>query len=182
MTTSLAPRLLLSMPQLLDPNFARTVVLLCEHAPEGSFGLVLNRPTDMAASSVVGLVPPVEVDNGMRLWLGGPVEPQRGWILLGQAPPGVEVQRIVDGLYLSTSPQLLREMLQTDPPPHARVLAGYAGWGPGQLDKELNESAWLTADVDLDIVFETEAALMWESAIRRLGADPSLLQGSHGVH
>ena len=182
MTTSLAPRLLLSMPQLMDPNFARTVVLLCDHSPEGAFGLVLNRPTDVAASSVVGLVPPVESDNGMRLWIGGPVEPHRGWILLGQEPPGVETRRIVDGLYLSTSPELLRQVLETAPPPKARVLAGYAGWGPGQLDLELNESSWLTADVELDLVFGTEAALMWEAAIRRLGADPSLLQGSHGVH
>lgn len=182
MTTSLAPRLLLSMPQLMDPNFARTVVLLCDHEPEGAFGLVLNRPTEVAASSVVGLVPPVETDNGMRLWIGGPVEPHRGWILLGEEPPGVETRRIVDGLYLSTSPDLLRSVLQTTPAPPARVLAGYAGWGPGQLDMELNESAWLTSDVELDLVFETEAALMWEAAIRRLGADPSLLQGSSGVH
>ncbi len=182
MTTSLAPRLLLSMPQLTDPNFARTVVLLCDHEPEGAFGLVLNRPTEVAASSVVGLVPPVEADNGMQLWIGGPVEPHRGWILLGQEPPGVETRRIVDGLYLSTSPDLLRQVLQITPPPAARVLAGYAGWGPGQLDAELNESAWLMSDVELDLVFETEAALMWEAAIRRLGADPSLLQGSSGVH
>jgi len=182
MTTSLAPRLLLSMPQLMDPNFARTVVLLCDHEPEGAFGLVLNRPTDVAASSVVGLVPPVEADNGMRVWIGGPVEPHRGWILLGHEPPGVETRRIVEGLYLSTSPDLLRDVLQTTPPPAARVLAGYAGWGPGQLDMELNESAWLTSDVELDLVFATEAALMWEAAIRRLGADPSLLQGSSGVH
>jgi putative transcriptional regulator len=182
MTTSLAPRLLLSMPQLTDPNFARTVVLLCEHAPEGAFGLVLNRPTDMAASSVVGLVPPVQTDNGMRLWIGGPVEPNRGWILLGEERPGVETLRIVDGLFLSTSPELLRQMLVATPPPQARVLAGHAGWGPGQLDVELNESAWLTADVELDLVFGADAAVMWETAIRRLGADPSLLQGSHGVH
>jgi putative transcriptional regulator len=182
MTTSLAPRLLLSMPQLTDPNFARTVVLLCEHAPEGAFGLVLNRPTDMAASSVVGLVPPVQTDNGMRLWIGGPVEPNRGWILLGEERPDVETLRIVDGLFLSTSPVLLRQMLAATPPPQARVLAGYAGWGPGQLDLELNESAWLTADVELDLVFGADAEVMWETAIRRLGADPSLLQGGHGVH
>jgi len=182
MTPSLAPRLLLSMPQLVDPNFARTVVLLCEHGPEGAFGLVLNRPTDVPASSVVGLVPPVEHDNGMHLWIGGPVEPHRGWILLGEQIPGPDVQRIDEGLYLSTSTLLLREMLERTPAPRARVLAGYAGWGPGQLDMELNESAWLTADVELDLVFDTEAPLMWESAIRRLGADPSMLQGSHGVH
>ena len=64
----------------------------------------------------------------------------------------------------------------------ARVLAGYAGWGPGQLDDELAHSAWLMGDVELDLVFDVEPAAMWETAIRRLGADPSALQMSHGVH
>lgn len=182
MTHSLAPSLLLSMPQLQDPNFARTVVLLCEHAPEGAFGLVLNRPTDVPASNVVGLVPPVATDNGMRLWIGGPVEPHRGWILLAEPPGTGEARTICEGLYLSTSPLELRRVLETTPQPRARVLAGYAGWGPGQLDLELQASAWLTAEVELDLIFDVEPALMWETAIRRLGADPSLLQMSHGVH
>jgi len=62
------------------------------------------------------------------------------------------------------------------------VVAGYAGWGPGQLDEELAQSAWLMADVQLDLVFDVDASVMWETAIRRLGADPSLLQPSPGVH
>jgi putative transcriptional regulator len=77
---------------------------------------------------------------------------------------------------------VLRQVLETRPTPRARVLAGYAGWGPGQLDDELAQSAWLMADVDLDIVFDTPAGAMWETAIRRLGADPSTLTTSHGVH
>lgn len=182
MTHSLAPSLLLSMPQLQDPNFAKTVVLLCEHAPEGAFGLVLNRPTDVPASSVVGLTPPVQEDNGLRLWIGGPVEPHRGWILLAEPPEQADYRTIQEGLFLSTSPLELRRVLGIAPPPRARVLAGYAGWGPGQLDLEMQASAWLTAEIELDLVFDVEPALMWESAIRRLGADPSLLQMGHGVH
>lgn len=182
MTHSLAPSLLLSMPQLQDPNFARTVVLLCEHAAEGAFGLVLNRPTDVPASSVVGLMPPIRQDNGMRLWIGGPVEPHRGWILMADQPAHHDARLIREGLYLSTSPTELRRVLEVAPPPRARVFAGYAGWGPGQLDMELQASAWLTAEIDLDLVFDVEPALMWEAAIRRLGADPSLLQMSQGVH
>src|SRR5262245_38084093 len=173
--------LLLSMPQLQDPNFARTVVLLCDYGPEGAFGLVLNRPTDMPATDMVRLDPPVVGGNDMPLWIGGPVEPQRGWILLGDEPQ-TEFKLIRDGLYLSTSQTLLREVLEARPAPRARVLAGYAGWGPGQLDEELAQSAWLTADVDLDIVFDVAAEAMWETAIRRLGADPSSLTTSHGVH
>lgn len=182
MTDDFRPTLLLSMPQLQDPNFAKSVVLLCDFVPDGAFGLVLNRPTGMPASSMVHLEPAVTHDNGLPLCIGGPVEPQRGWILLGDAPPDAEYRTIVDGLYLSTSPVLLRRVLDTRPAPRARVLAGYAGWGPGQLDDELAQSAWLMSDVELDLIFDLDAALMWETAIRRLGADPSSLHTSHGVH
>jgi putative transcriptional regulator len=181
MTETFRPSLLLSMPQMQDPNFARTVVLLCDYSPDGAFGLVLNRPTELPATSMVKLEPPVESGNSMPLWLGGPVEPQRGWILVADEPD-VEFKTISDGLYLSTSPTLLRRVLSTKPAPRARVLAGYAGWGPGQLDEELAQSAWLMSDIDLDLIFDIDPSTMWETAIRRLGADPSTLTTSHGVH
>jgi putative transcriptional regulator len=179
---SLAPRLLLSMPQLEDPNFRRTVVLLCEHSREGAFGLVLNRPTGVAASEAVQISPPVTTGSTLQLWEGGPVEPQRGWLLLAERPDDTEVLEIHAGLYLSTSPHLLRRLLESGTPSRARILTGYAGWGPGQLDSELAASAWLIADVETDLIFDIEAASMWETAIRRLGADPSSLQMGHGVH
>jgi putative transcriptional regulator len=182
MTESFRPTLLLSMPQLQDPNFARTVVLLCDYVPEGAFGLVLNRPTDMPASSMVRLEPPIAGGNSLPLCIGGPVEPERGWILLAEEPDDPEYRTICDGVYLSTSPFLLRHVLAATPAPRARVLAGYAGWGPGQLDEELSQSAWLIGEVDLDLVFDVDPSVMWETAIRRLGADPSALQASHGVH
>jgi putative transcriptional regulator len=169
------------MPQLQDPNFARTVVLLCDFNVDGAFGLVLNRPTEAPATSMVQLDPPLEHGNDLPLWVGGPVDPQRGWILVADEP-STEFKMICDGLYLSTSPQLLRNVLETRPAPRARVLAGYAGWGPGQLDEELAASAWLLGDIDLDLIFDVEPGLMWETAIRRLGADPSSLTTSHGVH
>jgi putative transcriptional regulator len=176
------PALLLSMPQLQDPNFARAVVLLCDFESEGAFGLVLNRPTDMPASTMVKLEPAVVGGNTLPLCIGGPVEPNRGWILLADPPDDLDYRTICEGVYLSTSPQLLRNVLATTPAPRARVLAGYAGWGPGQLDAELAQSAWLISNVDVDIVFDVDADAMWESAIRRLGADPSSLHMSHGVH
>ena len=182
MTEAFRPTLLLSMPQMQDPNFSKTVVLLCDFLPEGAFGIVLNRPTDMPASIMVRLEPEIVVGNDLPLCVGGPVEPDRGWILTADRPIEPEYREIVDGLYLSTSPMLLRRVLETRPAPRARVLAGYAGWGPGQLDDELAQSAWLMADVELDLVFDVAAGLMWETAIRRLGADPSALQTSHGVH
>jgi putative transcriptional regulator len=180
---SLAPALLLSMPQMIDPNFARSVVLLCEHADEGAFGLIVNRPSDITAAAAVRMEPPVEEPNDLPLLLGGPVEPERGWILTATPPEGVESRGVGAGLHLSASPLLLRQVLTARPLPRRTVvLAGYAGWGPGQLDAELEQSAWLIMPVELDLIFEIPASASWEMAIRRLGADPHLLQMGHGVH
>jgi putative transcriptional regulator len=180
-TPSLAPTLLVSMPQLMDPNFARTVVLLCEHNPDGAFGLVLNRPSETEVAEAVKLTPPPASNSGVRLWVGGPVEPQRGWILLGSHPDDAEAVELLEGLFLTSSPAVLRRLIETGVE-RSRVLTGYAGWAAGQLDAELAASAWLTANVDLDLVFEIPASEMWETAIRRLGADPALLQMGQGVH
>lgn len=182
MTEGFRPTLLLSMPQMQDPNFTQTVVLLCDYLPDGAFGIVLNRPTETPASAMVQLDPPVVQGNNLPLCIGGPVQQERGWILVGEVPEGSEYRTIVHGLYLTTSPAVLREVLERQPAPRARVLAGYAGWGPGQLDEELAQSAWLMADVDVDLVFDVESSVMWETAIRRLGADPSMLQSSPGIH
>ncbi|MBI4485252.1 MAG: YqgE/AlgH family protein [Acidobacteria bacterium] len=181
---SLAPALLLSMPQLTDPNFNRTVVLLCKHFEEGAFGLVVNRPL-VTSGLVVSLDPPVETARELEVWVGGPVEPQRSWILVGDEPgeqEGLTGMRIARDMYLSTSPELLRRLLEPLPPPRTRLIVGYSGWGPGQLEAELNASAWLISDVDRDLIFNTPPDRMWEAAIRRLGADPALLQMSRGVH
>lgn len=177
----LAPTLLLSMPQMHDPNFEQTVVLLCDHTDQGAFGLVLNRPTTTAAAEVVALEPPLAVERGPLLWTGGPVEPERGWILLGQDGAGDDATEVAPGIYLSTSVDLLRRVIET-PPRRTRVLTGYAGWGPGQLDEELQASAWLTVPADPELIFETPADEMWDRAIRRLGAGPGNLQAGTGVH
>jgi putative transcriptional regulator len=191
MSGSLAPSLLLSMPQLIDPNFSRTVVLLCKHSEDGAFGLVVNRPLVTTGRVVVNLDPPVTPDHDLQVWVGGPVEPRRSWILIGDEPTdapdsdradeGFGMQ-VSDGLFLSTSPDLLRRLLEPAPPPRARLMIGYSGWGPGQLEAELEASAWLMSDVDQDLIFNTTPDRMWEAAIRRLGADPAALQTSRGVH
>jgi putative transcriptional regulator len=184
-TSSLAPAFLLSMPQMLDPNFSRTVVLLCKHSEEGAFGLVVNRPLVTSGRVTVNLDPPVSTDRELQVWVGGPVEPQRSLILVGQEtdePEDLRGMRIADDLYLSNDPALLRRLLEPGPPPFARLIVGYSGWGPGQLEEELQASAWLMSDIDRRVIFETPADKMWETAIRRLGADPAALQMSRGVH
>jgi putative transcriptional regulator len=190
---SLAPSFLLSMPQLLDPNFSRTVVLLCKHNEEGAFGLVVNRPLVTAGPVVVEVRAQSDTaghktevsEHELQVWVGGPVEPQSSWILDGDDSDIAEERRgvrVAEGLYLSTSPDLLHRLLGPAPPPRTRLIVGFSGWGPGQLEQELEASAWLISDVDREVLFATPADRMWETAIRRLGADPAALQMSRGVH
>jgi len=183
--SSLAPTLLLAMPQMVDPNFARSVVLLCKHEREGAMGLVVNRRTDTRAANMVVLDPPPKRDSGLEIWVGGPVEPQRGWLLLGYDPCTAESLAIGEGMYLSASADVLRRIIEGDGAEgktQHRFLLGYAGWGGGQLESELAASAWLTADVSTDLVFHTDPERMWETAIRSLGIDPYALQMGSGVH
>ena len=180
---SLAPTLLLAMPQMTDPNFARSVVLLCRHEREGAMGLVVNRQTNARVSSVVEMDPPLAGESPLEIWVGGPVEPERGWLLLGYDPAAPETITVGAGLHLSASAQVLRRLMEAQSPDHeSRFLLGYAGWSGGQLESELAASAWLTAPVSKDIIFRTPADRMWETAIRSLGVDPYALQMGGGVH
>jgi putative transcriptional regulator len=185
MSSSAAPILLLSMPQMNDPNFARTVVLLCDYTDRGAFGLVVNRQMNEPAKTLIRTEPPVDVNPEVRLWVGGPVDPQRTWVLMSepQGPDGEQTE-ICPGVLLSDSHDLTLQMLQSPPSSKARVVAGYAGWRAGQLDRELAESGWLMLDVDPQLIFGVPPEDMWETAIRRLGADPMALQTSRssGVH
>jgi putative transcriptional regulator len=180
---SSAPLLLLSMPQMADPNFAKTVVLLCEYTEEGAFGLVVNRQMSEPACTLVRTEPPIEVDPDLRLWIGGPVDPQRTWVLMSEAQgPDDEQREICPGVLLSVSHELTLQLLQEPPSSRARVIVGYAGWGPGQLETEIAASGWLTMDVDPALIFSVPPDQMWEAAIRRLGTDLANLQMSSGVH
>ena len=179
---SLAPVLLVSMPQMVDPNFSKTVVLLAEYTANGAFGLVLNRRMEEPAQAIVTADEPLHIHPDMHLFTGGPVEPTRAWILAGREdfdPDGLEV---ADGVFLSVSPTLVRRTLESAPEASVRMVVGYAGWGAGQLDVELAQGSWLLAPVQPDLIFETAFEKMWETAIRRLGAEPSMLHGSSGVH
>lgn len=192
---SLAPGLLLSMPHLADPNFHRAVVLMVEHDDEGSFGLVLNQPSEMYVSQLFDMLdmrwngPDDDV-----VWTGGPVMPTSGWVLHGSSdavgPGAADLSAglegdgtiaIVPGLDLSTSPEKL-ERLADEPPPQIRFLLGYSGWGPGQLAEEMARGSWLHADVALDIVFGVPPDEMWARALRSIGVDPETIVRSRGVH
>ena len=183
MVSEVAPLLLLSMPQMSDPNFARSVVLLCDYSEDGAFGLVVNRQMSDPAWTMIKTQPPVEVNRDVRLWFGGPVDPQRAWVLMSDPQgPDEEQREIAPGVILSASHALTLALLQAPPTRRARVVVGYAGWGPGQLEREIAASGWLTLAVEPSLIFGVPAEDMWEAALKRLGADPSGLQASPGVH
>jgi putative transcriptional regulator len=180
-----APTLLIAMPQLADPNFARTVVLLCKHSEEGALGFIVNRPVDTTASELLSLDPAPVSGSTLTVWEGGPVSTERGWLLCrnGREDDGFAVS---DGIYMSSSQAVLKQILAGDPrecePDRSRLVLGYAGWGPGQLDAELTASAWLNIPVDAALVFDTAAESLWDSALRTLGVDPVALAPAPGVH
>jgi putative transcriptional regulator len=178
----LAPVLLVSMPQMQDPNFVRTVVLLADYTPHGAFGLVLNRQMAEPAHEVVTTDEPLTIQRDVRLFVGGPVEPTRAWVLTAERELDGDAMEVSDGVFLSASPRLICRTLELPPASGVRIVVGYAGWGPGQLDRELADSAWLLAPVEPDLIFSTPLDAMWEAAIRRLGAEPSAIQTSSGVH
>ncbi len=180
---NVAPGLLLAMPQLPDPNFSRSVVLMIEHDTWGSWGLVVNRPAETLVSEVLEQLDvhwngPIEA----VVWHGGPVEPQRGCVLHQPVDPPLEEEalEVASGIQLSTLPDQL-SALATRPPRGIRFLLGYAGWGPIQLETEMAEGSWLLAPATPSLVFGAPGR-MWEAAIESLGIDPATLVPASGVH
>lgn len=185
---SLAPALLVAMPQLLDPNFRRSVVLVVHHDAEGAFGLVLSRDSDTLAHDLcasLGLA--WQGDDEHRVGWGGPVQPDTGWVLLGDdgsAPESDDLDdatEIGDGLLFAGSLATLRRVAEA-PPRDLRLFLGYAGWGPGQLEDELSQGSWLVAPVSRDLVFRLPPDSLWQAVLRQLGIDPSTLVPTSGVH
>jgi putative transcriptional regulator len=186
--SSLAPGLLIAMPQLVDPNFTRAVVLMIEHGDQGSFGLVVNQPSELAARE---LLESMEIewrgDPEAVVWSGGPVMPTTGWVLhepiarLAELAPQGGTIAITPQFALSTSPDKLRAIAAA-PPGRLRLLLGYSGWAHGQLAAEMARGSWLHVDADPSLVFDTPAEAMWETALKSLGIDPESIVQGRGVN
>lgn len=160
-------RLLVSEPYLPDPYFRRTVVLLCDHNAEGSFGFVLNRLTDMGVNDLIENLPPI----GTQVGIGGPVQSSDLYYLhtLGTRIEGsVEV---VDGVFMGGDYEQLRGMLAADErlTKHVRFFVGYSGWGKDQLQKELNERSWLVSRADKERIMDVRSTDLWAETLRAMG-------------
>ena len=181
---SLAPCLLLAIPQLMDPNFQRSVVLLVENQEEGSVGLVLNLPTKLKVKQVLeNIAMDWFGDPEALVWNGGPVFKEQGWVLHSQAeidvlPAPVEV---VDGIFLSGTAEQLRCLAQ-NPPEHCRFMLGSSGWGGNQLETEIAQGWWLTLEADAEMVFQTSPEEIWDKAFRSMGIDPGKFTFNSTIH
>ena len=163
--------LLLAAGGLFDPNFRRTVVLIAEHGEEGALGLVLNRPAKVRVQDATPLLSGL-VEPEAPLFVGGPVQPE-AVLVLAEFTDAVFADRPVVGAVGFADPGLDPTLVQGIV--RARVFAGYSGWGPGQLEGEMGESAWIVEPALPDDVFTFEPERLWTSVLRRKGGGYRML-------
>ncbi len=180
--TSLAGQLLIAMPQMQDPRFMRSVVFMCAHNDEGAMGLVVNKVVEQP--SMADLLAQLGVDSaGLHdapVHFGGPVEVGRGFVL-HSADYNEEATLMVGGhVGLTATMEILHAIGRGTGPRRSLLALGYAGWGPGQLDAEIQANGWLHVDADDDLVFDTRFEDKWQRAIGKIGVDPFALSGEAG--
>jgi putative transcriptional regulator len=168
---SLRGQLLIAAPNLLDPNFARSVVLIAEHTEEGAMGLVLNRPSE---TSVAEAVPELDAIAGQDLvHVGGPVAPTSVVILGDYADPDDAGLLVVGGVGLPAADSDLDDLMVATY--RVRIFAGHAGWGPGQLDEEMEREDWIVAQALPEEVFTDDPDGLWSAVLARKGGQFALV-------
>ncbi len=179
----LTGQLLIAMPSMADPRFQQSVIYLCAHTPEGAMGLVLNRPIvkptfdELLKQLDVVPLPPV---RQIELRAGGPVENARGFVLHTSDWTGEGSLKVDATMALTASLDVLK-VIAGGGGPRACVLAlGYAGWGPGQLDEEIQQNVWLSVPADETLLFDTGHDTKWRRAFAKLRVDPVLLSDTAG--
>lgn len=181
----LAGQILIAMPSMSDPRFARTVIYLCAHNSEGAMGLVLNKL--IGSITFKDLLEELKVDerpddgdSAPAIHFGGPVETGRGFVLHSADYVGPDSMPLSGAFALTATVDILKAIAAGSGPQHRLLALGYAGWGPGQLDGELQENAWLSVDADPDLVFSDELDEKWDRALAKLGIEASLLSTDAG--
>ena len=179
----LTGRLLIAMPTMLDPRFARTVIYMCAHNDEGAMGLVINRL--IGSITFPDLLEQLGIDRSqvsdrIRVHFGGPVESGRGFVLHSGDYTQDGTLQVSSDLALTATVDILRDIADGGGPRLSMLALGYAGWGAGQLDAEIQANGWLHGDPDEALVFDDDLDGKWERAIGKLGIDISMLSGDAG--
>ncbi len=176
MKAIIAPGFLVASPALVDPNFARTVVLMCVHSSDNALGLVINRSSGLSVQRVFDDLALATSDEmaEREVLVGGPVQTHQGWVLFGdEGPIGPDEIEVGNGLRLSASRAILEQIGRQEGPDRYQLLFGYAGWGPQQLEKEIKEGAWLPAEFDEHLIFDVPLEERWDQAMASSGIDPT---------
>jgi len=180
---SLANHFLIAMPSLADPNFARSVTLICEHSEEGAMGIVINRLTDLHLRDIFEQLD-IQADKPAAaesvIYLGGPVQNNRGFVLHEPIGKWESTLSVTDTLGVSTSRDILEAIAHNRGPEKFLVTLGYAGWGAGQLEREITENSWLSGPASRDILFELPVEQRWKAAAQLMGIDLTTLSGEAG--
>ena len=176
-------QMLVAMPQMNDPRFARSVIYLCAHSAEGAMGLVVNKLIDSV--TFPDLLRQLNIDTDapdeqIRVHFGGPVESGRGFVLHSDDYVREATLVIRDGVALTATVDVLRAIADDAGPQRSLLALGYAGWAPGQLDAEVHANGWLNVPADDELIFGLDLDAKWEQAINKLGVDFSMLSGRAG--
>ena len=179
----LTGQLLIAMPTMTDTRFSRTVIYICAHNADGAMGLVINRL--VGAITFPDLLSQLGIDSRsvtdeIRVHFGGPVESGRGFVLHSGEYRQDGTLQVDSSVALTATIDILRDIACGDGPRRLLLALGYAGWGPGQLDAEIQANGWLHCSPDEDLVFDDKLDDKWERAIAKLGFDPSMLSGDAG--
>lgn len=163
---------LIANPVLPDPNFSRTVVLLCNHNEEGSFGLIVNRSTRLTSKEVFSSHDLFKEDES-RVFMGGPVSQTQVFYLCRSFQPIMEMEQVCPGVHMGMNWEALAAVVQNleNPQQDIRFYLGYSGWGAGQLAGEMEQRSWLTCEARQDFVFSLAEDQIWPNVVRSLGKD-----------
>jgi len=171
------------MPALEDPNFFHSVTYICEHNEQGAMGIVINQPLDISLSDVLSHMEMTSDNDELDstpVYLGGPVQTDRGFVLHEPTGQWDSMLAITDNIAVTTSRDILQALNDGKGPVRSLVALGYAGWGEGQLEHELVENAWLTCPADSAIIFDTPIENRWTAAAASLGIDLNTISGTFG--
>jgi len=161
---------LVAHPSLMDPNFERTVVLICEHGEEGTLGLIINRPTELLLSDVLPAIPVLK-GTSYVLYAGGPVQPEGVVMLFRVVEAAAHLRKVMERVYLGLNREALERVITSPQPTETfRAYAGYAGWAPGQLEFEMGMGSWAVVPADPASIFDKAPEALWSELVEALRA------------
>lgn len=182
-TSYLSGQLLIAMPTMRDPRFARTLIYLCAHNAEGAMGIVINRLIGSLSYSDLFRQLGLEsenIDDDRKVHFGGPVETSRGFVLHSSDKLEDGSLLVDDDVALTSTTDILKAIGAGDGPSRSLLALGYAGWGPGQLDAELQANSWLHVSADQDLLFDPDLDSKWIRAMAKIGVNLGMLSGEAG--